>query len=226
MSHKYGSVHRLSNFIERTIPKKGAATSGLFAFRVIEFLQEIDELRELNGWIDITIHNNDGIWISYQGRRLCFVKPGQINLTLMSGDWSDLANKLVKLADSKGRVFQDTTETKSYRTWRINAEGLSILVNFLKTLKAPTVGPELDSPSHPRNFAPEVRTLALQNFEKGGSICPGVPQLGITKHKLNLKKERIEYDHILPYARGGASSGINIQVLCMECNRAKRDKPL
>lgn len=36
-------------------------------------------------------------------------------------------------------------------------------------------------------------------------------------------RELLQFDHVIPVARGGASTLENLQVLCSECNRAKRD---
>jgi len=34
-------------------------------------------------------------------------------------------------------------------------------------------------------------------------------------------RERLEYDHILPFSKGGASTYRNVQLLCEPCNRTK-----
>ncbi len=37
-------------------------------------------------------------------------------------------------------------------------------------------------------------------------------------------RENIQYDHIIPFSKGGAHSVENIQILCQRCNLAKSDK--
>lgn len=37
-------------------------------------------------------------------------------------------------------------------------------------------------------------------------------------------KINLEYDHIIPYSKGGSSTARNIQLLCEKCNRTKTDK--
>jgi hypothetical protein len=50
-------------------------------------------------------------------------------------------------------------------------------------------------------------------FERDGGQCV---KCGSTR--------QLQYDHVIPYSRGGSNTAANIQLLCADCNRAKSNK--
>ena len=59
------------------------------------------------------------------------------------------------------------------------------------------------------------RAVMLKVVRRDGQVC------AICKR--NVLDDEIEFDHIIPFSRGGATSAENLRVLCGECNRKKRD---
>lgn len=63
------------------------------------------------------------------------------------------------------------------------------------------------------------RSVRIKVFERDNyrcQICGRGAQDGVT----------LEVDHIIPRAKGGSNNINNLQVLCFDCNRGKRDKVL
>mgnify|MGYP001274775466 FL=1 len=60
-----------------------------------------------------------------------------------------------------------------------------------------------------RNISQEVRDR-VWNRDKGKCTECG-------------SNENLEFDHIIPHAKGGANTYRNIQLLCQDCNRRKSD---
>jgi hypothetical protein len=70
-----------------------------------------------------------------------------------------------------------------------------------------------DSPKSVRKRIPTDVKRAVWERDRGRCV--------ICKSQKNL-----EFDHVIPFAKGGSNSEKNIQVLCQECNRKKSDKIL
>ncbi|MER8646711.1 HNH endonuclease [Mesorhizobium sp. M1252] len=217
----YGSLHRVTDFIGRCIPAQGSGSyKELFVAAVIPFLKKLDEIQDRNAWVTLTVHAADGIWVSYRGQRICMILPAQKFLRLLSGRWCDGSSNLVSAIDAEtGPAFKDTTGDNDYRQWRMLQPGLTVLLNYLASLQEPDLAFELERGTHPRYFPGVLRQVALEAFDRDGRKCPGV---GRPAHRVDRNEERVEFDHILPYSLGGASTLANIQVLCQACNSKKR----
>lgn len=55
----------------------------------------------------------------------------------------------------------------------------------------------------------------LKVVRRDGQVC------AVCKN--NVLDDEIEFDHIIPFSRGGATTPENLRVLCRECNRKKGD---
>ncbi|MGH7609328.1 MAG: HNH endonuclease [Candidatus Dormibacteria bacterium] len=68
---------------------------------------------------------------------------------------------------------------------------------------------DLEQSPHPRRHA-LTHELKLAVFQRDGGVCT---RCGSTFD--------LQYDHILPFALGGATTVGNLQLLCSPCNQAK-----
>lgn len=223
---KYGSLYQVSDYIERLLPKRGSGPfSALFAHHAIMFLKTLDRIQAENPAFTLSVHTGDAIWIGYEGRRLCFVLPTQRHLRVgVPVSNGGMPNKLGKALDSAAKVndgvklFGD--RDGEWTQWHVETKGLKVIEEFFDKLPRSNSN-SLDVGAHPRQFPGYARQAALEEFERGGRMCPGVEARGQKRHKL-LKNERIEFDHILPWKSGGSNLMRNIQVLCVRCNSLKR----
>jgi hypothetical protein len=223
---KYGNLHRIVDFVSRTIPNKGMGQfKDLFVHPVMNLLKSLDAAQEENQLITLSIGTGGGIWLRYNGERLFLLWPakgGFVRLILPDGERPKIKPliRALRTAEAKRHVTVTVEKTSRHRwrVWRVTSDAFPVIERFIKDLPKPSSA-KIGDPSHPRFFPGNVRQAALEDFERNGSICAGVD--GQRKaHK--LKSERIEFDHIAPHSRRGASSLSNIQVLCQECNNLKR----
>jgi hypothetical protein len=215
----YGYLHSLSDFFGRTIPKTGP-TQKSFVHVALSAVKRLDAVQEANPGVTLSVNAGDGIWVSKDGLRRCLIMPSQRHLRVLT------TNDPVGIAEALDQAVYDGHAVDgsqlNYRQWKLGAEGVSILLNVFESWPKPNLTVDSADPRHPRNFPGSVRQAALEEFSRQGNHCEGVHGVR-RRHKVDLRKERIEFDHILPHSRGGSNMQWNVQILCMECNRMKRD---
>jgi hypothetical protein len=59
------------------------------------------------------------------------------------------------------------------------------------------------------------RDVMLQVVRRDGQICRAC--------RKNVPDDEVEFDHIIPYSRGGPTTVSNLRLLCRTCNRKKKD---
>jgi DNA-directed RNA polymerase subunit RPC12/RpoP len=77
---------------------------------------------------------------------------------------------------------------------------------------------EFDTPAAPLPYEQTTRTpipeaVRTEVWRRDGGCCV---RCGA--------KANLQYDHIIPVSRGGATTAKNLQLLCEPCNRAKSDR--
>jgi hypothetical protein len=222
---RYGELHKVTDFIRRSTSTKHLT----FMLKVMQFLQDLDAIQRSNPSVTLVIHTGDGIWVYYQGQKLLFLKPTQqfLNLHIFEPlNSTEAKRKLVQfIRDRKKerKLFSESQKGTTWISWRAESSEFDALEKFLKALPV-AKNSRTKAVRHPRSIPGVIRQAVLEEFLANGSICPGVDRK-TKRHKLT-PDHRIEFDHIAPFAKRGASTLENVQVLCHECNRIKRTTAL
>lgn len=217
--NKYGTIYAITDFIERTIPKKSFSENNhQFVLSVIGLLSELDQIQDENPSITLRPQTGNGIAIQYNGLYALLLRPFQNYLTLSL--WNEFPlSKEISNERRKGKLFQSKRNVPYSRyVYDIDSNEFEWLIKAIKKNMKPTKVASGSKRSHPRFIPGYVRQAVLEAFEKGGRICRGTK--GVKPHKVK-NNQRTEYDHILPFSKGGSNSYSNVQVLCEKCNRIK-----
>jgi len=219
---KHGIMYGMAEFVSRTVPARGLGGQDQLRFvkRVLAFLMELQDLQDSNPSLTVSFSLRDGLWLYHNGASKCFIKPTQKHLLFHVFKKNELSDAVEEVA-SRGRLFKDRRKVPyAYGVWGIGGPEMTWLERYIKDNMKPPREPIMAKEAiHPRSVPGDVRQAVLTSFNNEGRWCPGVA--GKTRrHKLN-QEVRIEFDHILPYSKGGSTSWYNVQILCAECNRIK-----
>ncbi|AWN22177.1 hypothetical protein DKM44_02130 [Deinococcus irradiatisoli] len=134
----------------------------------------------------------------------------QMHFTSNEGGWNVQYSKVLRIEEISGGVNVELGVKKGsglYRTERplILAATLDALVRSYKRL---LLMPQTERASR---SIPQSVKLAVWQRDQGKCV-----ECGATEY--------LEFDHIIPHSKGGASSEGNLQLLCRKCNLAKSDR--
>lgn len=214
-----GTIYRTADFVQRLLPagKPLSSEACEFVKATLHLLMELDELEQINPLVTLSVNVGDGLWVYYEGRPEFLLKPTQKYILMHVFENTPLANVIDGL---KTLFAVDVQRAYAHRMWRIQPPEMKWLAAYIKKQWASRdVLAQAADLEHPRNIPGAIREAALTSFIRGGRKCAGVD--GIVKAHRITKAAPLEFDHILPYAKGGASTYWNVQVLCMDCNRRK-----
>jgi len=89
----------------------------------------------------------------------------------------------------------------------------AIIDTLVRIAKRQLVGPNPNGNANGRYIPHDVRVTVWQR-DQGRCVGCGMSGLGAS----------LEFDHIIPYSKGGASTVGNVQLLCRNCNLKKSDR--
>ncbi len=215
---RYGTTYSIIDFVDRLIP---ANESELFK-ETLNGLKRLTRLQDDNPWVSIQATVSAGIWVYYKGSKYCLINPAKEFLRVGAAYRNcDAAGQMeTYLAKFVGSGEITEVDSVHLRQWRFPPQALPRLWEYFENLGRPQPSDlETMVGKHPRFFPSDDRVAALEEFIKGGRICPGVGRR-VSPHKIT-EEDQIEYDHIIPYSQGGASTAWNLQILCVSCNAKK-----
>lgn len=218
---KYSKIFQSTDFLQSVISsqKQPTAENLVFIHAVFKFIKNLAQTAHDSKDLTLLFSANDGLRICLGGSIQTFIKPTQKYLLFHFFDVT-LALPARIMADLNLSSNLRKSPNCDYTMLEATADKLIALTNLITEL-APdkTIDFEADSLTHPRYFPGDVREEVYWAFVAADRLCGGVN--GKTKpHRLKLN-DPIEYDHILPHSRGGASTLGNLQILCVACNRTK-----
>jgi HNH endonuclease len=111
-------------------------------------------------------------------------------------------SRLLSLTDPGNRAYV----ARYYEAVACEATGHACPVFFLQSGATETREPRRESRHIPR-------AVMLQVVRRDNHVC----QLCLTY----VRDENIEFDHIIPFSRGGPTTAANLRLLCKSCNRKR-----
>lgn len=143
-----------------------------------------------------------------QGRLILTNK--QIHFLSSAGGWTIKLKNIMRVSQWGSSVNLELTTKKGNGQYDVPDSLMTeaVIDAMVRIDKRQMLTPQTERAS--RHISHEVR-IAVWNRDQGQCTQCGA-------------REYLEYDHIIPHSKGGASTVNNVQLLCRKCNLAKSDR--
>ncbi|MBL0936688.1 MAG: HNH endonuclease [Rhizobiaceae bacterium] len=169
----------------------------------VALLGGVVEAASDNPSIRFTARATDGLWVSYQLNLSHFTLFRRSHLTVHAEIESEIAKIGSRLFGFNGA----TGKSGDYLFWRITTlDEVNQLVGYLRALPVDTKKDEIRKSRHITEF---VKNLVFDRDEGRCKACKS--------------PNHLQFDHIVPFSKGGGNQFENIQLLCQQCNIKKLD---
>ena len=172
-----------------------------------DFHLDSDELCHLN--VSATYHKINSRSTTLVDGRILATSKKLIFLAASGGKTIQFKNVMVVRTSGDAIVLELSTQSGNGRYSVGNAEHCEATITALTRMaKRQLLSPQSDSPS--RHIAQDIKNAVWQ---RDGGRC------------VQCSAETyLEFDHIIPFSKGGANTLNNVQLLCRKCNSEKGDK--
>ena len=143
-----------------------------------------------------------------------------VTFTLERGEWLALeaTSDPVAVGEDGARTLWHTTDGWFWEDDGLDGEAVALLVwdrerrrdGQLDRLRQIRAREEHINGARRERIPPEVRSFVWER-DQGHCVTCGAA-------------EDLQFDHVIPVARGGGNSAENLQILCGPCNRQKSDR--
>ncbi len=117
-------------------------------------------------------------------------------------------HKIVNVTDY-GEAFVSIELSGGYGSGDYATSKNELIAQILLWLAKTANRQVLDSPSGASRSIPQQIKIEVWQRDQGRCVQCGA-------------QEYLEYDHVIPFSMGGATSAVNLQLLCRKCNLSKR----
>lgn len=172
-----------------------------------DFHLDSNELCHLN--VSATYHKVNARSTTLIDGRLLATSKKLIFLASSGGRTIQFKNVMVVRTGGNSIVLELSTQSGNGRYSVANAEHCeAVLTALTRMAKRQLLSPQSDSPS--RHIPQDVKNAVWQ---RDGGRCVQC-----------AAETYLEFDHVIPFSKGGANTVNNVQLLCRKCNSEKGDK--